>query len=260
MAVSSFSMAGAVDKPSSLEDSRRDTQMQVQQTTVVTTEYNPYYNTDQLGNYSAFGANFVSLSAQGGLMGFKSGSMGESKKLWAYGAKGEINIHIINNADNTMGLDFYVPLNYMYVNDLDVHNFTFPAYLRPYIKAEMGDMTITPFAQFGAGGVYTAWDSNAYVNWMWGLGGGIEFSFGDFAITPKYMFTKTEGKSRDKSPSNINSWITPEHELSVEFAWRFHRNWAALATGSYIFWDNKHDNDLKVKHDTRVSLGVRYMF
>ena len=60
---------------------------------------------------------------------------------------------------------------------------------------------------------------------------------------------------------NLNAYMAPQQEISVEFAWRFQQNMALLVSYTYTIWDNKYNSDIiKVNQDHKLGVGVRFQF
>ena len=288
LALLSCSMLGAVSKPSSLSDGKSETEKQIQQYNaekeaaaaaadakesavegpVVVTEdvivYTSNANQPE-GNLSAFGTYFVSVKAEGSLVQLKSFVGNEKRKYWGYGAELAANANLYKDEGDNWGIDLYVPLDYRYsrIEGGNFHQFEFPAYLRPYLRVPLEGLTFTLFAEGGAGGLMTHMtDMATRTNVFWAMGGGIEIGFlNDFSITPKYMYKSAQTKSRENDVGNLNAYMAPQQEISVEFAWRFQQNMALLVSYTYTIWDNKCNSDIiKVNQDHKLGVGVRFQF
>ncbi len=168
----------------------------------------------------------------------------------------EFSFNIYKDESDTYGLNISVPLEYYWMRDhtsgirADHNNFYFPVFARPYYRFRVSeDFEVTPFASAGVGGVYehSDWqgDGNSdSLDFLWSVGGGVEFLFfRDFALTPKYEFSRTESNP-----------AYDEHILSVQFAWKFAEKTAFVAQYQHIFLENS-----RVCEDIG-KIGVRFEF
>jgi len=150
------------------------------------------------------------------------------------GAKLEGSLNVYKSCDDVYGLNLAVPLSYDYtsVSDaLNLHQFTFPIYARPYYRFFVGeDVVITPYADCGVGGMYAyegMTKSSDDMFFVWAVGGGVEISFlKDFSFTPKYSYSNIESK-----PSSYYQ------SVGAEFTWKFTCNMAVSAEYQHYFME-----------------------
>ncbi len=207
------------------------------------------------GDASQFGKNYVTTSAQ--ILSASMGGTGRSVSTeLGVGAFIELSFNLYKDEADTYGVNLALPLAYSWMAGhtsgvrVDIHQFQFPAYLRPYYRFKVSeDLTITPFLNAGVGGLYTYTDLHMYgddnrLDFVWGVGGGVEFMFfKNFAFTPKYEYTRAES-----SPT------TDQNIVGAEFAWKFTKNMALFAEYQHIFMGNSSN------YMDNGRLGVRFEF